>query len=436
MRSNEHIRSIASLGTPIVIAQLGTIVQSFADTIMVGQYGTAELSAAGFVNNVFNLVLFFILGLSYSTTPVVGAFWGQGKKKDARRTLNESIVVSLCGCAFVMLLLTVLYFNIEWLDQPVELLPLIRPYFLTLLASLPFVGVFNSFKQFSDATDDTRSPMWVMIGGNVLNVVLNYLLIFSADMGLTGAGVATLLSRLMMVVCVIIAVQHQHVEVFATYWRCSKEGVMNLAKIGMPISIQLCLEACSFNICAVFMGWISSPSLAAHQVMCTVSQLCFMVHYGVGAAAAILISHFCGQNDMRKVRQVAFTAYGMTLTLGVIFTSLILLMRGPITKVFTADPDVFGIVMALMVPFAAYQFGDCTQIIFSNALRGIGRVKNMMTDATIAYILVSIPLSYLFGFVLNGGPQGVWWGTPFGLTIAGIIFVARFLHYTKTRNYD
>lgn len=432
MRISEHIKSIASLGTPIVIAQLGTIVQSFADTIMVGQYGTSELSAAGFVNNVFNLILFFILGLSYSTTPVAGAFWGQGKRREARRTLNESLVVSLCGCAIVMLLLTVLYFNIEVLDQPTELLSLIRPYFLTLLASLPFVGAFNSFKQFSDATGDTRSPMWVMVGGNVLNIVLNYILIFPADLGLLGAGIATLISRAIMAACIAMMVQHQHVESHGSNWACSREGMKKLALMGLPISIQLCLESCSFNICAVFMGWISAPSLAAHQVMCTVSQLCFMVHYGIGAAAAIRISHFCGQKNMKEVRSTAFTAYGMSLTIGVILTIAIILMRKPATLAFTSDSDVFTIVMALMVPFAAYQLGDCTQIIFSNALRGIGKVKNMMIDAVIAYILVSIPLSYTFGFVLHGGSQGVWWGTPFGLTTAAIIFVSRFLKYTKT----
>lgn len=433
MTIKSHILSITNLGTPIVIAQLGTIVQSFADTIMVGQYGTAELSAAGFVNNVFNLILFFILGLSYSTTPVVGAFWGQGKKDEARRSLKESIIVSTIGSFAIMALLSILYINLDVLDQPKELYPLIRPYFLILLTSLPFVGMFNSLKQYSDATGDTRTPMWVMIGSNVFNIIGNYLLIFTLNLGLLGAGIATLAARILMATAMHMALRRE-----TSPLPPSKEGIMNLAKMGLPISIQLCLEACSFNVCAIFMGWISAPSLAAHQVMCTVSQLCFMVHYGIGAAAAIRISHFCGQKNMLEVRRTAFTAYTMTLTIGVALTAAIVLLRRPITLAFAADgsdsfAQVFNIVMTLMLPFAIYQLGDCTQIIFSNALRGIGKVKNMMIDATIAYILVSIPLSYYFGFHLSAtpSPQGVWFGTPFGLSTAGIIFLARFLYHTK-----
>ncbi len=401
-------------------------MQSFADTMMVGQYGTAELSAAGFVNNVYNLILFFILGLSYSTTPVVGAYWGQGERTKARRALKESLVVSIVGCCAIMVLLGILYFNLDLLHQPTELYPLIRPYYLTLLASLPFVGAFNSYKQYSDATGDTRTPMWVMIGGNVFNIGCNYLFIFALDLGLFGAGIATLLSRMLMAACMAYMLRKEK-----TAEKVSKNGIWKLAKMGLPISIQLCLEACSFNVCAVFMGWISAPSLAAHQVMCTVSQLCFMIHYGIGAAAAIRISHFCGQKNIEEVRKTAFTAYGMSVVVGLILTTLIILLRKPATMAFTSDEEVFEIVMLLMVPFAVYQMGDCTQIIFSNALRGIGKVRNMMIDAAFAYIVVSIPLSYVFGFVLDGGPQGVWWGTPFGLSTAGVIFLFRFMKYTK-----
>lgn len=430
MRSSEHVREIVKLGTPIVIAQLGTIVQSFADTIMVGQYGTAELSAAGFVNNVFNLALFFILGLSYSTTPVVGAFWGQGKKDEARRSLKESNIVSIGGSLFIALALTLLYLNIDILDQPKELYPLILPYYVTLLVSLPFVGWFNSCKQYCDATGDTRSPMWVMIGSNAFNIIGNYLLIFTLDLGILGAGIATLAARIFMAVW-MAWVLHKEKSTLAT----SRAGVLNLAKMGLPISVQLCLESSSFNICAIYMGWISAASLAAHQVMCAVAPLCFMVHYGIGAAAAVRISHFCGQNNMKEVRATAFTAYTMTLCMGILLTTMIVGFRQPIALAFTSDTEVIRIVMTLMLPFVVYQFGDCTQIIFSNALRGVGKVKYMMIDAIVAYILVSIPLSYVFGFVLaDSSPQGVWWGTPFGLTTAGIIFVIRFLKYTNRRN--
>ena len=195
MNLQTRVSAIFHLAYPIVIAQLGSILQGWADTIMVGQYGTPELSAAGFVNNVFNLCIYFLLGISYATTPIVGAFFSKGKYNKVLQTLRESNLVNLLASLVVVSLLYLLYLNLDALGQPVELMPLIRPYFIVLLLSLPFLSLFNSMKQFFDALGDTKTPMWVMIGGNVLNLILNYLLIFTFDFGLLGAGIATLASR-------------------------------------------------------------------------------------------------------------------------------------------------------------------------------------------------------------------------------------------------
>ena len=194
----KRVSSIFHLAYPIVIAQIGSIMQGFADTIMVGQYGTPELSASGFVNNVFNFILFFLLGISYATSPVVARYHSQGQKAKVLAAFYDSNVLNLIFGMLASLLLLLVYFRIEWFEQPVELLPLMRPYLLTLLISLPFLALFNSMKQFTDALGDTKSAMWVMIGSNVINIVLNYVFIFLLDFGLTGAGLATLVARFFM----------------------------------------------------------------------------------------------------------------------------------------------------------------------------------------------------------------------------------------------
>ncbi|MCR5313988.1 MAG: MATE family efflux transporter [Bacteroidaceae bacterium] len=413
--------AIMHLALPIIIAQLGTILQSFADTIMVGQYGTAELSAAGFVNNIFTFVLYFILGLSYSTTPVVGMLWGKGEKTRARQTLNNSLVLSIVGCVVVMLLLLILYFNIDRLGQPAELMPLVRPYFIVILLSLPFVGAFNSFKQYSDATGDTRTPMWVMLISNVVNVIGNYLLIFILDLGLLGAGLATLFSRILMAVWM--------------WWRIGagrdveSRGVVYLAKKALPISTQLCLESGSFNVCALFMGWIGASALAAHQVMCVIGSLCFMTYYGMGAAAAIRISHYRGLEDYVEVRRTSSTAFVLTLALGVCLLGIVIAFHGSIFAAFTTSADVQAILVSLLPAFVAYQFGDCLQTIFANCLRAIEEVRSLMISAFIAYVVVSIPIAYLFAFPCGMGAVGIWWSFPIGLTLAGILF---YLHFSRS----
>ncbi len=422
MTIRQHILSLSHLGLPIVIAQLGTIAQSFADTSMIGQYGTLELSSAGFVNNVFNLLIFFVLGLSYSTTPVVGSLWGQGRKDDARRALNNSLVVSTIGSAVLLLLLAVVYLNLDNLGQPSELMPYIRPYFITLTLSVPFIAVFNSFKQYSDATGDTRTPMWVMLISNVVNVVGNYILIFVCDMGLLGAGIATLLSRIFMAVWMWLKV-----GIGRGY---DVKGIKYLARKGLPISVQLCLEAGSFNVCALFMGWIGANALAAHQVMCVVGSLCFMVYYGIGAAAAVRISHYRGLKDMNGVRETAYVALGMTAVIGVVVTISVLVFHGLLFSVFTTSQEVIAILVSMLPAFAAYQIGDLAQTVFANCLRAVEDVKSMMLSAFVAYIIVSIPCSYIFAFPLGMGAAGIWWGFPFGLSVAAILYYWRFTRYS------
>lgn len=435
MKTNtSHLLPIVRLSIPLIVGQLGVIVQQFADTAMVGHYGTAELSAAGFVGTVFNMFIFFLLGISYSTTPVVGSFFGRGEMADASGTLRESLLVNLCTALMVMLPLTWLYFHIELLNQPVELIPVARPYFLAILLSLPFLSVFNTFKQFSDALGETRMPMWVMLAANALNIVLNIPLIFGCPvigippLGLLGAGIATLASRVFMAVAMgaLVFFHNVYRPVVGIPGHVTLRGVWRLWAIGLPISLQLCLETASFNVSGIFMGWIGSVPLAAHQVMCTIATLCFQVVYGIGAAAAVRVSQYAGRSEWDEVRCVAYTAFALAGCCVLLISSGIVIGIRPLTALFTTNGEVSLMVTALLLPFIFYQMGDCLQIVFANVLRGIARVRTMMWSAFVAYVLVSIPLSYAFAFLFGLGAVGVWWGIPFGLTTAGVLFHREF----------
>ncbi len=437
LSKKKHFLLLTRLGFPIIVAQLGTIITGFADTIMVGQYSDDALAAAGFTNNVFGLVIFFLLGFSYSTTPVVGAYYGRGQYGAAARSLKDSLIANMSVCGIVVLGMTALYLNLHNLGQPEHLLPLIAPYYLVFLASIPFVSAFNSLKQFCDGVGDTRTPMWIMIGGNVLNIIGNWLLIFGhygcPEMGLLGAGVSTLIARVLMTVALLyVVLRTRRYAVYKEGFRTefTKRGVKHLTLKGMPIAIQMCLEAASFSICAIFMGWIGAPELAAHQVMTTIGSLCFMIYYGIGAAVAIRISHFRGSGQWEEVKRTANVGLLMTIGAGAILVTLIMLLRYPLAYAFTTSEEVVTVVMALLIPMAVYQVSDCIQTIFANALRAIEDVKFMVLYAFIAYVVVSLPLSYLFAFTLDMGALGVWCGMPFGLSTAAALFWTRFRHTT------
>ena len=438
-------QSIVKLGIPIIIGQLGAIAQQFADTIMVGQYGTMELAAASFVNNVFNFVIYFMLGISYASTPVIGALYGKKDNRGVAQSLIDSIVVNFLFSLVIVALLLLLYLNIDILHQPEEIMPFALPYFLLITASMPFMAVFNALKQYSDAVGETKVPMWILLGANAFNILLNLPLIFgfnwefsilnshfsigTAPMGLLGAGIATLISRIMAVVALLITIARldKYREIKPSV--CTRPEIhrmKNLLFLGFPISIQLGLEASSFNICAIFMGWLGAIPLAAHQIMCTISTLCFQIVYGIGAAASVLISQFRGVGDWHNVRRTANTAFFIGITLILLMIGAIQIFRYPLVSCFTTSEQVVSVVLSLIPCFFVYQFGDCMQITFANALRGIAEVKKLMLYAFISYVIVSIPLSYVFAFIFGWGGVGVWMGMPFGLTTAGFLFYFEF----------
>ena len=187
-QQRHHYRELLVLGIPIIIGQLGTIVLGFADTLMIGHHSTEELAAAGLVNNIFGLVLIAYMGFSYGLTPVVGRLYGMGQNEAVGGKVKNSLVANgVVGLLFTAVM-TFLYFNLEHIGQPDELLSLIRPYFLVNLASILFVGLFNTLKQFFDGIAQTKVAMWTMVGGNLLNILFNWLLIYGVggfpEMGL------------------------------------------------------------------------------------------------------------------------------------------------------------------------------------------------------------------------------------------------------------
>lgn len=429
-----HYKTLFLLGLPIVIGQIGMIILSFADTLMIGHHSTTELAAASFVNNMMNLAIIFCTGFAYGLTPIIGRLFGQQKLHEAGQVLKNSLAANTVVAILVCVALIALYQNIDRLGQPDELLPFIRPYFLILLASIPFVLWFNGFKQFSDGTTDTKTSMWILLSGNCLNIIGNYIFIYGKcglpEMGLAGAGLSTLLSRIIMVLVYLsIFFKTKRYSIFRKGFlqgTLNRADFIQLNKLGWPIAGLMGMETASFSLSAVMVGWLGSNELASYQIMITVSQICFMMYYGMGAAVSVRISNFAGQNDWRNVRLTANTGFHIILLMIVCTAIPIFLLKNHIGGWFTDNEDVASMVAQIVIPFVIYQFGDGLQINFANALRGIADVRLMMLFAFIAYFVISLPLGYLFGFICHWGIVGIWMAFPFGLTSAGIMYYLRF----------
>ena len=425
-----HYAALARLGLPIIIGQVGVIVLNITDTLMVGQHSTDELAAAGFVNTVFMLAVIIGLGFSYGLTAPVGSMFGRRELRRIGVLLKNGIAANLLMSAVIVAAMSVLYVNISRLGQPVELLPLMRPYFFVNMLSLPFMMVFNAFKQFADGITDTRAAMWMLLGGNALNILGNWLLIYGMfglpEMGLLGAGVATLLSRAVMAAA--FAVMFALRKSYGVYRDSFVHGHVNRADLrtltgmGVPLAVQMGMETVSFTLSSVMVGWLGAAALAAHQITLAVSQLFYMVYYGMAAAVAIRVSYFYGQHDVAAMRCTSWAGLHIILVIAVCVSVPIFILRDVLGLWFTDSHEVSLLVSALVWPLIVYQFGDCLQCIFANSLRGSAHVKPMMMIAIVAYVIIGLPLAYVFGFTLGGGIVGIWYSYTSELTVAGILY--------------
>ena len=417
-----------------MMGQMSFIVMGLADTLMVGHYGTNELAAAGFVNNIVALLIVGGMGFSYGLTPIVGALFGAGRVHSIAGKLKNGIFACSGIGLLMMVLAGLLLTGLPWLGLPSELLPLMRPYLLTLLLSLLPLMVFNAYKQFSDGIQDTSMPMWIMLIANVLNIFGNWLLIFGhfgfPELGLFGAGLATLLSRILQLV-LMAGVFHltKHYRLYREDFRktsITKADQRELHRMGWPVALQLGMETASFSFSALYVGWLGATALAAHQIMITISQLFFMLYYGLSAAVAVQVSYYRGAGEVEETRKVAASGLHLCWLIAFCEGLPLFLLRDKVGLLFTNNTEVVCLVAMMTIPFLLFQFGDALQSTYANALRGMARVKPMIWIAFVAYIIISLPLGYIFGFVCGWGLVGVWMAFPFGLTSAGLLYYREF----------
>lgn len=432
---------ILRLGFPILIGQLGTIVVGFADTAMIGHHSTPELASASFVNNLFNVAIFTMLGFSYGITPLAGALFGKGKTDETGVMMRSALFVNILFGLLVSGVMLGFYFNLSRLGQPEELLPLMRPYFLIYLSGLMPLALFNSFAQWSYAINRTKMPMWIILISNILNIIGNYLLIYGhsgfPEMGLNGAGLSTLVARSFCALSIIgvfmLRKNYAGCRRGLISGRITLADVKRINQTSWPVALQMGFESGSFTVAAVFVGWLGALELASYQVTVILGTLGFCVYYSMGAATSIMVSNAAGNADRRLMRRTAYAGYRIILVLAACSSLVFLFCARPILQLFTSDGAVIALSLSVIVPLVLYQLGDATQITFANALRGTSRVMPMMWISLFSYGVVGVPATYLLGIGCGMGLYGIVLSFSVSLFLAGILFLHYFLRATSVK---
>ncbi|HEY4650857.1 MAG TPA: MATE family efflux transporter, partial [Pontibacter sp.] len=305
-----HFSKTFLLAYPVVLSQLGHTLVSVVDSLMVGQIGTVPLAAASLGNSIFMIVMVFGMGVSFSITPLIAAAEG-------RRNYTRISLLLLNGLLSNLLLGIVLFAvgyvlspYITHLNQPEEVVKLAVPYVNVLFLSMVPFMLFQAFKQFAEGLSFTKQSMYITIVANLLNVVLNYLLIWGKlgfpEMGMIGAAWATLISRVVMAVMMATWVLYaKRFEVFRHFLRLRHLSFIHMYrifKLGLPISGQMLFEMGAFGFSAIMIGWLGAKELAAHQIALNVASVTYMMASGIGAAATIRVGNLKGLANFRDMR--------------------------------------------------------------------------------------------------------------------------------------
>ncbi len=430
----KKIREILKIGLPIMLGQACVIILAFADNIMIGWHSVDELAASSFVNNVMNLFILTELGFAAGMTPIIGAHNGTGDIKGIGTAVKNGLVTNGLIGGISIILLTIIYLCLGHFGQAPELMPYIKPYFIIIGVSTLFALGFNVLKQFTDGICRPMISMTLLMIGNLFNIFGNWVLIYGKlgfpDMGLTGAGISTLVSRALILIVFVVFIFKS--KKMTEYARAIKEAILSrhemkgVFKMGYPVGIQMALESSTFTCAAIMAGWLGVIQLAAHQVVITISQLFFLMMQGLSFAVSILVSNAFGRKDLGSVREYAGKGYLMIISISATLSVLLYCFRYQVAGIFTDSPEVSAMAVSLFFILFAYQFGDGLQLCFANVLRGIQDVKPIMYAAFVSYYVIAIPSAYLLGFKAGLGIHGIWLGFPIGLTLAGIFFYARY----------
>lgn len=422
-----------------MLGQVGHILTGIADSVMVGNISADHLAASSLGHSIY--IVFFIIGLGIATgiTPLIGIAFGEKNTRECSILMrNGLLLVVLIGVilSLVMIATTPL---LGYLGQSENVVKLATPYYLIASISLIPSMLFVGSKQLIEGTGLTKPSMNASIVFNILNIILNYLLIYGnygfPRLELEGAAWATLISRIGMGVSLFVYIMYsKKFKIYRSYKLnrfLSISHIQKILTIGFPISLQFLLEVASFSFGAIMSGWINPESLAAHQVALSIAAFTYLAASGIASAATIRISHLNGEKKFLELKKSAISSYLLVLVWMSFCAILMVIFRFPLAELFVTEIDVIKISATLLIIAAVFQLFDGLQVTSLGILRGLEDVKLPTIIAMISYWLISLPVGYALGILFRMGVAGVWLGFLVGLISAASLLFLRYLKLIK-----
>jgi MATE family multidrug resistance protein len=430
------VRATLRLSYPIIIGQLGIVLMGVADTVMVGKLGAANLGAAGIANSIFFVIAVIGMGTLSVVAPQVATAKESRDPYQCSRLLRSGLWLGVMMSVVLAAILLLLQHFFEIFRQKPEIDALAKEYLLIISLSMVPLLLFMAAKQFSDGLSYTKAAMNTTVIGLVLNVLLNWLFI-SGNWGFPkGAGIATLISRILMAGMMIGYVQWSSLLKAHRLPLPAHDRLLpligKLLRLGLPGGFQLFFEVAAFSGAAVVIGWLGKYPLAAHQVAINLASITYMMASGFSAAGAIRVGEAVGLGSRQRVWQAGTVALVLSGLFMAVCCLLFLSASEWLVSLYISDPLVTPIATSLVVIAGFFQLSDGTQVVGLGILRGIADVNVPTLITLFAYWVIGLPVGYLLAFHYDMNVQGIWIGLLIGLTISALLLTVRFYRLSSS----
>ena len=424
----KEARLTAALALPLIVGQVNQMLIALADTVMVARLGTVPLAAATFANTLLYLPYMAGVGLSVAVSVRVAQARGSGDPAAARSALHHGLWLTVAAGVLTMAGGWLVQPLFPWFGQERVVIEAAPAYFHLVAASMLPAMAALALKGHADAMNRPWPAFWVMTGGVMLNIWLNWILIDghwgAPALGLEGAGLATLAARIatlagLFVICHRMRAFRRWVP---RNWfaELDRESVRKLFRIALPASVQLVAEVSAYVMATFLIGTLGTQALASHQVALSCAGTIFMVPLGISMALTVRVGEALGAGEPGRIRNIMVGGWILAMGFTVFSAQLFLLLNRPIAAWFLSEPEALAMTAGLLLVGAAFQMGDALQIVSAGALRGLNDVQVPAWIAVLAYWAVSLPLGWWLAVVEEWGVAGMWWGITAGIMVTAV----------------
>lgn len=428
------------IALPLIISNISQVGLGLIDSAMIGAVDYRQLAASSLVLNVIAIPQVLGMGMAIAVSPMTAIANGQKDPFKASRVLFNGFFLTALAAVLIasgLVFTSHLLFN---LGQDKDVATYAIPFYKLIAWSLIPMLMFASVKQFCDGLEFTKTAMTLSVSSLPLNAFLNWIFIYGKfglpRMELTGAGLGTLITRIIIAITLIVIVSRhklfaQYIALRGTAWKIDRKTWRELLHIGVPTSLQYGLEVAAFSVSGVMIGWLGATSQAAHQIALNLASATFMAAAGLALGGSIRVANAYGRNEKLLLRNIGLSTIYGGLIYGSLCGVLFVIFRNVLPLLFTKNMEVAAISSSLLVFAALFQISDATQSIGVGLLRGIKDVKLPTAFVAIAYWFIGIPIGYFLSFKLHMGAAGIWIGFVTGLTASSVLLNTRFLKKSR-----